>query len=380
MPRILPRLVAITAALFATPAAAAHGAVILDGGGFGHGAGMSQYGAYGFALKEGRPADWIVTHYYQGSTAGPPATNVPRMRVLIRDNYKQVVCDATRARDRKNRRIVLQEDRSYRFLPAGVAGVRMEDVTSGRVRSLRAPVRVTGGSRVCLRGKGINGVNGGSYRGRIVIDRDDDGTLLAVNDVAMRHYLFGVVPAEMPTSWPIEAVKAQAIVARSYAMRETRPNKQWDVWPDVRSQVYKGFKGETDNGQAAVLATGNTVVRVGDLTAKAVFSSSSGGITANNEEVFGNVAPLGYLRSVTDPYDNISPYHEWTAQIPDAEAQQRLGDAVRGNLLGVKVSRRGPSGRVLSLDVIGTEGTTTISGPTAAARLQLRSSYFSVRA
>lgn len=373
----LPAAALAAAAALALPVGAS--AITLDGGGFGHGSGLSQYGAYGFALQEGRDAAWIVGHYYPGTTLAPEPRS--RVRVLLRQSARQTVCGATRVKDAKGRAFPLLEPRSYRVFAAGLGGLRLVDVMSGRTRSLRAPVRFTGGSRVCLRGRAINGVAGGSYRGGITIVRARaEGEVAAVNDVAIRHYLNGVVPAEMPSAWPVEAIKAQAIVARSYAVSELDPGHTFDVYADTRSQVYTGFGGETAAGTAAVLATDGLVVRYGDRVAKTLFSSSSGGVTANNEEVFPNGTPLAYLRSVPDPYDTISPYHAWSAAISGPTAQSRLGDAVQGNLLGLNVTQRGPSGRVLRVDVIGTAGTTSLSGPAVAARLQLRSSLFSVRA
>src|SRR5918996_972256 len=156
------------AVLLLAPATAAAADVVIDGRGWGHGVGLSQYGAYGFALREGRDHRSILAHYYTGS------------------GYDRAPATRTRAR-------------------------------------LVAPVTVTGGSSTVLSAAAENGLSGGVYRGRMVLLRDG-GAVLAVNHVSLEHYLYGVVPAEMPAGWPAEALRAQAIIARSYALRGLRPD------------------------------------------------------------------------------------------------------------------------------------------------------------
>src|SRR3954463_13771045 len=224
-------------------AASARADYVIDGRGFGHGVGMSQYGAYGYALREGRDFRWILGHYYQGTSVGRVAT--ARVRVLLRDTRARKICGATSARDAGGRRVRLRDGSVYAFTALGAAKLRVTDTRSGRTRArLLAPVRVTGGASVCVRGTAINGVRDGAYRGAMRLHRDDGRSVLAVNELGMETYLRGVVAAEMPSSWAAEALKAQAVVARSYALRGRVPGRVFDLYADVRSQVYLGVAGE----------------------------------------------------------------------------------------------------------------------------------------
>ena len=207
-------LIAATLLLLA-PATAAAADVVIDGRGWGHGVGMSQYGAYGYALREGRDHQFILGHYYTGSALGTaPAT---RMRVRLKAARAPKISGATRAVS-GGRRITLRDDRGYRFQALDADRVAVIDGTTGRTRArLRVPVTVTGGASTRLHGAAENGLSNGFYRGRQVLSREG-GRVLAVNHVSLEHYLYGVVPAEMPASWPAEALAAQAVVARSYAL------------------------------------------------------------------------------------------------------------------------------------------------------------------
>ena len=141
----------------------------------------------------------------------------------------------------------------------------MVDLVSGRTRArLVAPVNVTGVAEHALHGPAENGVNGAAAgRGLMVLSRDR-GAVLAVNHVWLEHYLYGVVPAEMPASWPTEAPRAQAVVARLYALASLRRGAPYDVFADVRLQVYRGLLGEVDaTTYDAVRATNARVVTSG---------------------------------------------------------------------------------------------------------------------
>jgi stage II sporulation protein D len=345
--------------------------LVIDGRGWGHGVGLSQYGAYGYALREGRHHDFILAHYYPGTELGrAPAT---RMRVRIKEAGALRVCGATAARDAGGRRLRLSEARTYRFGAVGADRLAV----SGHRATLRAPVAVTGGSSTCLRGDAETGVRNGAYRGRMVLERDGAG-VLAVNHLSLEHYLYGVVPAEMPSSWPAEALEAQAVVARSYALRSRRSAAAFDVYPDTRSQVYRGVLGEAAVTTAAVRATRARVVLAGGQVAQTFFFSTSGGRTAANEEEFGG-APISYLRSVEDPYDELSPYHTWQARLTEREAARGLRGLTPGDFERLGVASRTASGRAATVDVVGSGGTNTVPAATIRARLGLRSTWFSIR-
>jgi stage II sporulation protein D len=359
---------------FAAPASADY---VIEGRGWGHGVGMSQYGAYGYALKEGRDFRWILGHYYTGTNVGRVQT--ASIRVRLRRTRAPKVCGATLLRDANGRRVKLRDTRVYRLDPRGAAGLRVLDASTGRTRArVQAPVRVQGGTSVCLRGAAENGVRNGSYRGSLRLYRDR-GASVVVNDLGLESYLFGVVASEMPSSWATEALKAQAVVARSYALRSRRPAEAFDVYADTRSQMYRGIAGEAATAVAAVRATRAMAVRYGVEIAQTFFHSTSGGRTAGNEEGFGGGLPIPYLRPVDDPYDDISPLHTWTVRLTDRDAAKRLDGVRLGDLEDLVVSATTPTGRVATLDVVGADGTAQITGGEARGKLELRSAWFTVR-
>jgi stage II sporulation protein D len=371
-------LIGFSAAAVLVPAGTASADYVVDGRGFGHGVGLSQYGAYGYAQREGRDFRWILGHYYPGTNVGRVAT--ARMRVLLRDTRVPKVCGATAVRDAAGRRVRLRDDRVYAFTALGADKLRVADTRTRRSRApLRAPVRVTGGASVCVRGTAINGVRDGSYRGALRLHRDDGRTILAVNELGLESYLQGVVAAEMPSTWSAEALKAQAVVARSYALRSLRPDRVFDVYADVRSQAYRGVAGEAATAVAAARATRGLAVRYGVEIAQTFFHSTSGGRTSGYVEGFGGGLPVPYLQPVDDPYDDISPLHTWTVRLTDAEMAKALRDVRLGDLEDVKITATGETGRVSTADVVGEEGTAPVSGLELRRLLELRSHWFAIR-
>ncbi len=367
------RVTMLSLALLAlVPASASAAEVVVDGRGWGHGVGMSQYGAYGYALRESRDVRFILSHYYAGSSYGtaPGA----RMRVRLKKQRAPRISGATRAKSVTGRRVRLAESHVYRFRALNSTRIQIINTSNGRTKArVRAPVTVTGGASTTLRGTAENGLANGSYRGRLVLSRSGSGVLV-VNDAGLEQYLYGVVPSEMPASWPAEALKAQAVVARSYALKSRRPTEAYDVFADVRSQVYRGVLAETTASNAAVKATRARVVTVGGEIAQTFFFSTSGGRTATNEEAFGG-APISYLRSVDDPYDDLSPYHTWTARFTRSQARRKLKPVTLGKLRGLRVAARTPSGRAATVTVQGSGGDQTVSAATVRTLLGLRSTW-----
>src|SRR5207253_5381767 len=131
----------------------------------------------------------------------------------------------------------------------------------------------------------------------------------------------GVVPAEMPSSWPTEALKAQAVAARSYALANVTTGRAFDLYGDTRSQVFGGVKVENAATSAAVDATKGQVVLYKGKVANTLFFSTSGGRTASAAEATG--VAVQYLVPVADPYDTASPYHDWGPLLLDAAAVAR---------------------------------------------------------
>lgn len=279
------RLAAVLAALALSPAAAQASTLIVQGAGDGHGVGMSQNGALGYA-RHGWGYQQILAHYYTGTSIGrAPAKSV--VRVLV-------------------------------------------------------------GTRVV----------------RVPLER----------------YVRGVVSAEMPASWPLPALEAQAIASRTYALTAHAGGSRFDVYSDTRSQVYKGVAAETAQTNAAVAATAGQIVLYAGRPATTYFFASSGGMTENIETAFLGSPPQPWLRGVPDPFES-GPSSSWALSMGFSTAAARLKGLVKGSFRGIEVLTRGVSPRIVSAQVLGTRGATPVTGPDVAARLALPSTwlYFSVR-
>jgi len=367
------RLAILTVALTVLlPAEAFADDLVVDGRGWGHGVGLSQYGAYGYAAREARDVRFILSHYYTGSSYGtaPGA----RMRVRLKRTRAPRISGATLAKAANGRRVRLAEAHIYRFKALDATRIEIINTSNGKTKArVRAPVTVTGGTSTTLRGTAENGLSNGAYRGRLVLSRDG-AAVLVVNSVGLEQYLYGVVPSEMPASWPAEALKAQAVVARSYALKSRRPTEPYDVFADVRSQVYRGVLAETTASNAPVNGTRARVVTANGDIAQTFFFSTSGGRTAANEEAFGG-SPISYLRSVDDPYDDLSPYHTWSARFTKAAATRKLKSVTNGDLVGLEVAARTASGRAATVTVHGSGGDTSVSAASVRTLLGLRSTW-----
>ena len=180
-----------------------------------------------------------------------------------------------------------------------------------------------------------------------------------MNVVALESYLQGVVPGEVPSSWPAEALKAQAVAARSYALANLVKGKPFDLYADVRSQVYGGVASEKPSTSKAVAATAGEVVLYGGKVATTFYFSTSGGKTASAADVFGQSIP--YLVSRPDPWDKASPYHRWGPVLLGARTvQSKLG-------VDARVRRRHGCG-----DAVQSAALARASRPRAARRASRR--------
>jgi stage II sporulation protein D len=156
-----------------------------------------------------------------------------------------------------------------------------------------------------------------------------------------------------------------------------RPGEPFDVYADTRSQMYRGVVAETSRTTDAVRATRGVVVTFGGVVARTLFHSSSGGRTAAVQDAFGG-APVPYLVSVPDPYDTVSPYHDWSVSLTDAAAASRLASVLQGELLDIAVVALTPTGRAATVRITGTLGTVDLPAATARTLLGLRSTWFTV--
>jgi stage II sporulation protein D len=347
-------------------APAGSGALFLvSGHGYGHGVGMGQWGAQGYA-KQGYTYEQILSAYYPGTELGQTTTT--SIRVLLASGMKKLTISS------KKPFTVTDGDAVVHTLPAGKAtfgpGLKLA-VDGGPATALPAPLTFApaGGTTLTL---------GRAYRGKIVVDAPSK-KLRAINVLPLEQYLYGVVPAEMPSAWLPAALEAQAVAARSYALANRQAAAPFDVYSDGRSQAYLGVSAETPAARLAVDDTAGQVLLYDGSVADTLFSASTGGWTQSAADAFG---PPGrpYLVSVQDPYDTISPYHDWG---PVPVTAKTLGSTlgVAGRIIDATV-KRNSSRRVKTLKLTslsaGADRAISVSGATTATALGLRSTWFSV--
>jgi stage II sporulation protein D len=340
------------------PGAASGAKWVVKGRGWGHGVGMSQYGAYGLA-QHGRGYRKILHHYYKHTRIGRAGSN--SIKVLLGSGSDSVAFKKAKKACGKR----LRRRQGYRFKLSG-SNVILRRAGHGRIANCGQSGIAAGGGTIRIGDKGV-------YRGKLKA-KVSDGGLLAINPVGLQAYVKGVVPNEVPSSWPKAALRAQAVAARSYALA-TSGEGDFDVYDDVRSQVYGGKDSETERTNKAAKRTSGQVVRHGGKVATTYFFSTSGGQTESVEHGFPGAAPAGYLKSVRDPYDGASPYHRWKARFSQNEIESELSAYFSGRLRKIKVLRRGDSPRIVTARVVGSNGSSRVSGPTLQAALDLRSTW-----
>ena len=357
------------------------------GRGWGHGVGMSQYGARGRALA-GQAAAEILAHYFAGTTLGSrdPATAV---RVLLLDGFKATADKPAVVHGRSgpwsidgiatsfpaDARLTLAPTRggatTFNLRVISAAGTQLHaSVVSGGLT-----VRPGGGSSVLQLDSKPSSFD--TYRGNLRVKLTT--TIRVINDLGLDTYLRGVVPTEMPAGWPTESLRAQAIAARSYAVYRLHPSDgQFDLYDDTRSQVYRGVEAERSQTDAAIAGTSGSVLVSGSAVANAMFHSTGGGATENNEYAFVSptgaivAAPVSYLRGSSDrapdgtAYDAAAPFATWkTAAYTPAELDAIFNADPRtaaGTFIQLNLSRRGVSGRLISVTLSGSLGSKTVSG------------------
>ena len=235
-------------------------------------------------------------------------------------------------------------------------------------------------------GAGELALDGRRYRGALEL-RHKSGGLTAVNIVPVDDYLRSVVPEEMPVDWPAEAIKAQSVAARSFALasRGRHSSECYDLCTTTHCQLYTGTAAEKSASNAAIKATRGEVLTYGGKPIEALFHTDSGGMTENSEDVWGSHVP--YLRAAKDTPAKTMP---WTKTISRADLERKL--AAKGHDIGkvrsvalspLAIGRaakdRTASGRVKTMTVKGTKGTATLSGTTWRSLLGLKSTLFDAK-
>ena len=348
-------LLVLAVALCAPAPAAAATLFVIDGRGWGHGVGMSQWGARGYA-EQGWRYDRILSHYYRGTRL--QAVPARPVRVLLAEGRPLVTIRSTkpfRVVDARGKKKTLKAG-LQRLVPARVAKLK-----------LKLPLRYEPGAAPLQ-------LDGEAYRGALVVHRVG-GRLTVVNKLPLDRYLRGVVPWEMPDEWPAEALRAQAVVARSYALATLKPGTLFDLYPDTRSQVYGGIAAEEDTTNRAIGSTAGQVVSWRGRVATTFYHSTSGGRTTSNAEAWPGATPVPYLVPVGDPFDRASKHHRWGPfELTPAEAGRRLGGAVRDLVVS-----RGASGRAVEVTIEGESGSRRMDATAFRRALDLRSTWFTVR-
>jgi stage II sporulation protein D len=361
------------------------------GAGFGHGLGMSQWGAFGLAQRGWSHQD-ILTHYYTGTTVTAWTASAPDVRVGLTQGRQTIHVVAkggplpvmlaksgatvgeisagaewTFASSKNAYRIL---DQNGNVLGGHLWGGEADDVVIPVSPSARAVVPELSHSYA---------------RGRLQLELYNCGgcrmRLLAV--VPMQEYLYGI--AEVSNGWPVQALEAQADAARTYALRKIlsygqhRAGCDCGLYATTADQVYAGWDKESsyegDRWVAAVDATAGEVVEYHGDPIQAFYMASSGGYTESNENVWGGT-PLPYLRGVCDPGDYVAenPSRTWTATFSATSLTSRLrpytGDI--GTVRGFGKGSRGVSGRITQITVDGSSGSHAISGSALKAALGLR--------
>jgi len=363
MRRAVPVTATALLLLVLPPSAHAASSVVVRGAGFGHGIGLSQYGAYGYAQK-GFSYKSILARYYRSTTLGS-APERP-VRVLLQASVPSVRFTGAAVANTTKR---LNPTVTYKVTSASGGRVKL----SGGGKSagtFAAPLRVERRGRALrLMGKAINGVSDGTYRGALELRAGTAGGVTAVNSLPLDEYVQGVVAGEMPAGWAMAALQAQAVAARTYGLATRKSDGVFDQYPDTRSQVYRGMSSETPRSNEAVQSTASQIVTYAGVPAVTYFFSSSGGLTENVENSFVGSEPKPWLKGTADPYDGISPKHRWRFRFSPSAIGAKLG--APGRFRKVRVIQRGTSPRIVRARVYGSRGTRLLTGPQIRARLGL---------
>jgi peptidoglycan hydrolase-like amidase len=324
------------------PAAAPAGSVRFCGHGWGHGVGMGQWGAYGMSLA-GYGYRAIVQHFYTGTTLATVETAQTPIHVAV-------LWGAGPDRIVGTGPVQVTGPAGTRVAPAGETITVTMSSGVVRVTPLSPDTRLT-----------LFGPFGRyhAYRGSLVA-QPSSGLLYVINTLSIEDYLRGL--AEVPSTWPSDAIKAQIVAARCYALTHLGTTALYDVDDTTQFQVYRGIDSESDAQNQAVDGTTGQVLLSDGRVIIAFFSASDGGHTANVWDIWGGSgAAYPYLVGVLDPWDVVAPRHTWyTGVYPYATLEHVYFSgadvAAYGHLVNLDLSDRDPSDRLNSVGLIGTRG------------------------
>ena len=308
-----------------------------------------------------------------------PAEQAPLLRIGLTSGQPSVTVAAggrAEARTESAKPVALTATASYEIRWQNGAFLVGREKLRGEILTIRPSDKSDGGLAL----------DGRRYRGSLELRHRGAG-LTAVNIVPVDDYLLSVVPEEMPTDWPAEALKAQSVAARSFALksRGRHAAEGYDLCTTTHCQLYKGIASEKTASTAAVRATRGEVLTYGGQPIEALFHTDSGGMTESSEDVWGSHVP--YLRAVRDTPMGTMP---WTKTVSTADLEKKL--AAKGHNIGrlraielspLAVGRaakdRTASGRVKAMTVTGTKGSVTLSGTAWRSLLGLKSALFDAK-
>jgi stage II sporulation protein D len=354
---ILAGACTVAAAGGASAGASSATAVVISGHGFGHGIGLSQWGAEERAAT-GQSYNEILSFYYPGT----------ELRTVPESNVRVWLTAQPHLQIGSRSPFSVEDARGQvSHLPGGIYPV----AANGLVGSthLQLPLVVSPGTApVQLGGTRYHGTLGISLVG---------GKLEAVNTLALDDYVVDVVSSECPGYWKQDALRAQAVASRSYALTSLRPHARFDLYPDDRSQNYHGMVNEFPTAVAAVAATKHQVIFYNGRPVKAFFSASNGGRTSGVEHIWGT-QPLPYFVSRADTFDAKSPDRNWG---PVTLSMDRLHTAFKelpARIVNVTIARN-EADRASTVTFVGADGSQiTIDGYSFQQRLGLRSTFLSL--
>lgn len=339
----------------------------INGHGWGHGVGMSQWGACGYA-KRGAAYKDILRHYYTGISFGTSAGAMIRVNLRSGRSVVKLTCPRPYTVRGTGATVTIPARTTASTTWTG-SGYRVVAGSLNRTFNA-APTFTPTAAALRVITKTDLGASG-AYRGAVKVVRSGSG-LMMINVLPVESYLRGVVPLEVSPAWPREALKAQACAARSFALGSRQPKKRFDVYCDVRDQVYKGVAVEDARTDAAVRATAGVCPTYKDKPILATYFSSSGGQTESVVNVWGGSHP--YLRGVDDPYDSSAPLHDW-GPLRRTPSQLAKSLGAKGSLRAVYRVKRGVSPRIVKAAIIGSRGTTYIDGNSLRMKLGLYSTW-----
>jgi stage II sporulation protein D len=341
-------------AVTTTVSVRAASALVVTGHGFGHGIGLSQWGAEERA-RAGQTYQQILGFYYPGTELKTVAGMDVRVWLASRPKL-QVGSQAPFT--------VRDADGRVAKLAAGLRQIGIDGLPG-----LRLPLQVLPGSAPLQLG-------GTRYHGSFTLTADG-AKLEVVNTLPLDDYVVDVVSSENPGYWPQDALRAQAVASRSFAVTSLRPDAGFDVYPDDRSQNYHGMLKEFASAAAAVAATSHQVLAYGGRTIKAYFSAANGGQTSGVEDVW-NSPHVPYFVSRPDTFDAKSPDTNWGPVKLDMSRLRAEFPQLPALVSAIDVTRN-DAGRVATLTFVGADGTRfDVGGYAFQQKLGLRSTYLSL--